>query len=391
MSLFAGQNKHLGEKIQRVRGFVEHVGLYVGLAVYTLAGAKIFQVIENPAELEKLEVFQALLISKRTLFLNSVRNESINSVNYRERVDLLLSDYEEVAAQAVDNGIDLTTQEFTANWNYIQSVFFSTTILTTIGYGNIAPDTFAGRLFCILFAIIGIPFTLSVIADVGQIFATIVSVLLAKYREKIRPVLLKFNIINEKTEEEDEDGGMGSNIFLVGGAVVFLAVFLSCGAFLFTLWEDWSFFDAFYFCFITFTTIGFGDIVPDITTQRTGYMLVCIIYILVGMALTTTIIELVRRQYAESWRKMQELRAQIQAQLKLADTLKKLGEQADKNGLELDLDIAGDMAALKKNLAKFKRGKHGAGLDDIDIEELDWVENNKKVKAVTILIYETAL
>ena len=35
-----------------------------------------------------------------------------------------------------------------------------------------------------------------------------------------------------------------------------------------------------------------------------------------------------RREYAESWRKMQELRAQIQAQLKLADTLKKLGEQA---------------------------------------------------------------
>ena len=50
----------------------------------------------------------------------------------------------------------------------------------------------------------------------------------------------------------------------------------------------------------------------------------------VGMAITTTIIELVRREYAESWRKMQELRAQIQAQLRLADTLKKLGEQAEK-------------------------------------------------------------
>ena len=31
---------------------------------------------------------------------------------------------------------------------------------------------------------------------------------------------------------------------------------------------------------------------------------------------------------------------------------------------------------FQKNLAKFKRGKHGSGLDDIDIEELDWVRHN---------------
>ena len=91
------------------------------------------------------------------------------------------------------------------------------------------------------------------------------------------------------------------------------------------------------------TTIGFGDIVPGIslkieTTLKTlcfldfvggdksGYMLVCTVYILVGMTVFTTIIEIVRRQYAESWRKMQELRARIQAQLKLADHLRKLGE-----------------------------------------------------------------
>ena len=86
---------------------------------------------------------------------------------------------------------------------------------------------------------------------------------------------------------------------------------------------------------------------------------------------------------------MQELRAQIQAQLKLAQTLKKLGDHAgernsfkpsenlyffsDKNGLPLDLDIGGDLADLKKNLAKYKKGKHGKELDDIDIEELDFV------------------
>ena len=59
------------------------------------------------------------------------------------------------------------------------------------GYGNIAPKTFGGRLFCILFAIVGIPFTLSVIADVGQLFATLVSD--AKYLvTKSKEILLHF-------------------------------------------------------------------------------------------------------------------------------------------------------------------------------------------------------
>ena len=53
-------------------------------------------------------------------------------------------------------------------------IFYTKLKLFVKGYGNIAPKTFAGRLFCILFAIVGIPFTLSVIADVGQLFATLV-------------------------------------------------------------------------------------------------------------------------------------------------------------------------------------------------------------------------
>ena len=43
-----------------------------------------------------------------------------------------------------------------------------------------------------------------------------------------------------------------------------------------------------------------------------------------------------RRQMVENLRKMQELRAQIQAQLKLADTLKKLNENAGEDNKNKD-------------------------------------------------------
>ena len=62
-------------------------------------------------------------------------------------------------------------------------------IIDFLGYGNIAPVTRAGRVFCIVFAIIGIPFTLSVIADVGSICATMVSTIWEKsqpYYQKMR-------------------------------------------------------------------------------------------------------------------------------------------------------------------------------------------------------------
>lgn len=38
-----------------------------------------------------------------------------------------------------------------------------------------APRTYWGRVFCICFALIGIPFTLTVIADVGKLLASGVS------------------------------------------------------------------------------------------------------------------------------------------------------------------------------------------------------------------------
>lgn len=44
-----------------------------------------------------------------------------------------------------------------------------------IGFGDVVPITTAGRIFCIVFALVGIPLTLTVIADWGRLFASAVS------------------------------------------------------------------------------------------------------------------------------------------------------------------------------------------------------------------------
>ncbi|KAJ6633179.1 hypothetical protein Bhyg_16023 [Pseudolycoriella hygida] len=87
--------------------------------------------------------------------------------------------------------------------------------------------------------------------------------------------------------------------------------------------------------------IGFGDLVPlrivivlIFYTEKPEYMLWCTLYILVGLALTSTIIELVRRQYAQSWQKLQAMTGPF------ADTLRRMqlsGGGIDVGALQNDL------------------------------------------------------
>ena len=45
----------------------------------------------------------------------------------------------------------------------------------------------------------------------------------------------------------------------------------------------------------------------------------------------------------------------------------------ESHNLDIELDLAGDLALLRKNLAKMRKGKMGKGLHDVLIEEFEWV------------------
>ncbi|XP_050098892.1 TWiK family of potassium channels protein 7 [Anopheles aquasalis] len=371
-----------------VKKVLSHLGLLVSLAVYCGTGGYVFQKLERPAELARTSGLRESLVEHRQQFIYSIVNNT--DVRNLERLfELELEKYEQVVQDAAQGGILIDAEHHfplaVEKWSLLQAVFFASTVITTIGYGNIVPVTEGGRMFCMLFALIGIPFTLTVIADWGRLFAGIVSTL-AKNIPALR--LARFcpdTGIKVKTDKKW--------LYAVG-AVGFLLIYLAAGTGLLLLWEeDWSFFDGYYFCFITMTTIGFGDLVPS----KPNYMLLCTLYILVGLALTSTIIELVRRQYAQSWQKLQALSGP------LADTLRRLGESAgtgiDVAALHNDLRRVLTVVSMPRRHGNKKAAaKEMAALEAItnailqDIKEKqDSQEPGGPPKVLQIVIYESSV
>ncbi len=55
---------------------------------------------------------------------------------------------------------------FVEGWNWLDSLYFSTITLTTIGYGDFAPQTDAGKIFTIIYIAIGVGLILTFINTV---------------------------------------------------------------------------------------------------------------------------------------------------------------------------------------------------------------------------------
>uniref|UniRef100_A0A7E4W0R9 Ion channel n=1 Tax=Panagrellus redivivus TaxID=6233 RepID=A0A7E4W0R9_PANRE len=177
---------------------------------------------------------------------------------------------------SVDNYLlfDENTNGVPKRWTYPSSVLFAFTILTTIGYGNTAPTTQTCQIFTMVYGAFGIPLFLITIADVGRFFKTgIMCMIQAIYKKELKKPGDR-KLIREIGE-----------VFLV--AILFLA-FIAAGSAVLPLWEhQLTYFDSVYFSYMSLTTIGLGDIVP----RRMDFLLPTLIYITIGLWLTTALVE----------------------------------------------------------------------------------------------------
>lgn len=175
----------------------------------------------------------------------------------------------EIASEAAGQGVTITGENHRNTWDWANSVIFAASIVTTIGYGNVAPKTNGGRIFCIVYGLCGIPLCLVWISRLGSFFGD--------RAKRLSGILIRKGVSVKKVQFTC------TAIFLLWGLLVHLVI----PPFVFMSMEGWSYLEGIYFSFITLTTVGFGDYVagvnPDVEYPRL-YRVFSELWIYMGLA-----------------------------------------------------------------------------------------------------------
>uniref|UniRef100_A0A3Q3B2K6 Potassium channel subfamily K member n=1 Tax=Kryptolebias marmoratus TaxID=37003 RepID=A0A3Q3B2K6_KRYMA len=237
---------------------IRTLSLVLSVVFYLLIGAAVFDALETEGESSRKKVLEQQLNELKTKY-------GFVEEDYRQMERVILQSEQHRGGR---------------QWKFTGSFYFAITVITTIGYGHTVPRTDAGKAFCMFYAVLGIPLTLVMFQSLGERINAFVRFLLRR---------AKHGLGFRKTEVS-----MG-NMVLVG--LLSCVSTLCVGAAAFAHFEDWTFFNACYYCFVTLTTIGFGDYVAlkknDALQERLPYVAFCFTYILVGLTVIGAFLNLV--------------------------------------------------------------------------------------------------
>lgn len=129
------------------------------------------------------------------------------------------------------------------------------------------------------YALCGIPLCIVMFQSVGERLNTFVTFIVKNLRKC-------FKLRNTEVSQ--------TNLIFI--TLNLSTIVLTSGAAIFAHFEGWTYVDAFYYCFITLTTIGFGDFVAlqrdDMLSQQSQYVAFCLIFILFGLTVISAAMNL---------------------------------------------------------------------------------------------------
>ena len=168
-------------------------------------------------------------------------------------------------------------------WGYMSAVMFMATTVSTIGYGNLAPVTDAGRLLTMVASVMGIPLA-------GYFFFVVAEELRAWMLWWSHLTIKRWRALKSKwaasgagagaSASPERGGGGGARVvrrastassviaevsdfrlLAITSALAFVFMLLASVFVCFSM--GWWYEDSLWFIFVTTTTIGLGDIVPS--------------------------------------------------------------------------------------------------------------------------------
>ncbi|KAM5292161.1 potassium channel subfamily K member 12 [Ctenodactylus gundi] len=236
----------------------EDTGRFVLLAaligLYLVAGATVFSALESPGE-----------AAARARWGDTLRNFSAAHGVAEPELRALLRRYEAALAAGV------RADALRPRWDFPGAFYFVGTVVSTIGFGMTTPATVGGKAFLIAYGLFGCAGTILFFNLFLERIISLLAFLMraCRARRLRRGGLLPTPAHAAARPEPDGLAGWKPSVYHVLLILGLFAVLLACGASaMYASVEGWGYVDSLYFCFVTFSTIGFGDLV---SSQRAAY------------------------------------------------------------------------------------------------------------------------